>query len=196
MNPRISSHFDGGAVTVVDATRVEDLQVALRPDSHADIRQWFYFRLQGAARIRTSTPAKPPMLGWQFLGGRLLRSRDVVPVPTNSTAPSWWSSTRCCATASTTPISSPIRGSGTRAARACRRRRARVSVMAPRWRGRHQRRPGGTSGAGRKPLWIIARQHPGDDGRVVCRGHMERLLDESDPGAAAHRTRRIASCRT
>jgi hypothetical protein len=49
MNPRISSYFDGGAITVQDTSRNDDLQVALRPDSHADIRQWFYFRLQGSA---------------------------------------------------------------------------------------------------------------------------------------------------
>ena len=63
MNPRISSHFDGGAITVV-------LQVALRPDSHADIRQWFYFRLQGAcgraARIRIVNAGQATYVdGWQ-----------------------------------------------------------------------------------------------------------------------------------
>ncbi|MBA3505493.1 MAG: hypothetical protein H0T80_06880, partial [Betaproteobacteria bacterium] len=50
MPPRVSSHFDGGAIDVVDASRCDDLRIALRADSHADFRQWFYFRLQGAAR--------------------------------------------------------------------------------------------------------------------------------------------------
>ena len=41
MIPRISSHFDGGAITVIDATQLDDMRVALRPDSHADIKLWF-----------------------------------------------------------------------------------------------------------------------------------------------------------
>ena len=67
MNPRISSHFDGGAITVIDATRADDIQLSLRPDSHADIRQWFYFRLQGAAgtaaRIRITDAGQATYVG-------------------------------------------------------------------------------------------------------------------------------------
>ena len=84
MNQRISSHFDGGAITVLDTARVDDLQVALRPDSHSDIRQWFYFRLQGAAgraaRIRI-TNACPSHLCRRLAGlcrGGVVRPRHVV----------------------------------------------------------------------------------------------------------------------
>lgn len=48
MSIRISSHFDGGAIDVVDATHAETLRVRIRRDSHAEFRQWFYFRMQGA----------------------------------------------------------------------------------------------------------------------------------------------------
>src|SRR4030095_854179 len=81
MNQRISSHFDGGAITVVDTARVEDLQVALRPDSHADIRPWFYFRLQGAAgraaRIRIVNAGQATYVdGWQGYSAVASYDRD------------------------------------------------------------------------------------------------------------------------
>ncbi|GGI52981.1 M14 family metallopeptidase [Oxalicibacterium solurbis] len=51
MTIRISSGFDAGAIVVVDTVRAElaqQIDLRLRKDSHADIAQWFYFRLQGA----------------------------------------------------------------------------------------------------------------------------------------------------
>ncbi len=49
MTIKISDKFDAGAISVVRAESPEAIELNLRPDSHAaDIRQWFYFRLQGA----------------------------------------------------------------------------------------------------------------------------------------------------
>src|SRR5512144_230605 len=48
---RISSQFDSGAIEVLSATRADDVRLAIRADSHADFRQWFHFRVQGAAGI-------------------------------------------------------------------------------------------------------------------------------------------------
>ena len=48
MTIKISQNFDAGAIEVVDASNVENIKLNLRSDSHADIKQWFYFRLQGA----------------------------------------------------------------------------------------------------------------------------------------------------
>ncbi|HEX2603150.1 MAG TPA: M14-type cytosolic carboxypeptidase [Oxalicibacterium sp.] len=48
MTLKISSHFDAGAIEVLQAERAQDITLSLRKDSHADIAQWFYFRLQGA----------------------------------------------------------------------------------------------------------------------------------------------------
>ncbi len=48
MSIKISSNFDSGAIDVVRATRCDAIEVNLRRDSHADIHQWFHFRLQGA----------------------------------------------------------------------------------------------------------------------------------------------------
>lgn len=44
---KISSQFDAGAIEIVDTAQPMQIQLNLRKDSHADIRQWFYFRLQG-----------------------------------------------------------------------------------------------------------------------------------------------------
>jgi murein tripeptide amidase MpaA len=48
MSIKISSQFDAGAIDFVSATSVGDIDLNIRKDSHADITQWFYFRLQGA----------------------------------------------------------------------------------------------------------------------------------------------------
>lgn len=48
MSIKISSQFDGGAIDIVSATSANAIDLNIRKDSHADITQWFYFRLQGA----------------------------------------------------------------------------------------------------------------------------------------------------
>ena len=48
MSIKISSQFDAGAIEVVNATSANAIDLNIRKDSHADIIQWFYFRLQGA----------------------------------------------------------------------------------------------------------------------------------------------------
>lgn len=48
MTIKISQHFDSGAIEVVRAEQANAIEVKLRKDSHADIWQWFHFRLQGA----------------------------------------------------------------------------------------------------------------------------------------------------
>lgn len=48
MTIRISDQFDAGAIEVVRAERPHAIELNIRKDSHADVLQWFYFRLQGA----------------------------------------------------------------------------------------------------------------------------------------------------
>jgi murein tripeptide amidase MpaA len=48
MSIKISSQFDAGAIDIVSATSADAIDLNIRKDSHADITQWFYFRLQGA----------------------------------------------------------------------------------------------------------------------------------------------------
>ena len=47
---KISTKFDAGAIIVRDLSHPENIRLALRPDNAApEFKQWFYFRLQGAA---------------------------------------------------------------------------------------------------------------------------------------------------
>lgn len=46
---KISASFDGGSIQVLAADEPANIQVRLRPDNAADFKQWFYFRVQGAA---------------------------------------------------------------------------------------------------------------------------------------------------
>jgi murein tripeptide amidase MpaA len=46
---KISQQFDAGAIDVIRADTANAIDLNLRKDSHADVLQWFYFRLQGAA---------------------------------------------------------------------------------------------------------------------------------------------------
>jgi len=45
---KISQNFDSGSIVVVSAENAANIELKLRDDSHADIRQWFHFRVQGA----------------------------------------------------------------------------------------------------------------------------------------------------
>ena len=45
---KISSQFDAGAIEVVRADTPSTVELNIRKDSHADVLQWFYFRVQGA----------------------------------------------------------------------------------------------------------------------------------------------------
>lgn len=53
MTIKISQNFDAGAIEVVHAEHAGEIALNLRPDSHADFMQWFYFRLQGARDQKT-----------------------------------------------------------------------------------------------------------------------------------------------
>ena len=44
----VSDRFDSGAIEFLSASPDGQVELALRADSHADFRQWFHFRLQGA----------------------------------------------------------------------------------------------------------------------------------------------------
>ncbi|MBP6346287.1 M14-type cytosolic carboxypeptidase [Neisseriaceae bacterium CLB008] len=46
---KISTSFDGGSIVVVDASQADNIQLNIREDNASEFKQWFYFRLQGAA---------------------------------------------------------------------------------------------------------------------------------------------------
>ena len=47
----ISTAFDSGAIDVVNVSDYRDIQVNIRPDNAAEFAQWFHFRLQGTAGL-------------------------------------------------------------------------------------------------------------------------------------------------
>ncbi|WP_347556656.1 M14-type cytosolic carboxypeptidase [Robbsia sp. KACC 23696] len=49
MTVKITSLFDSGAVEVVDASRADDIRLRLRPDNASAFAQWFHFRASGVA---------------------------------------------------------------------------------------------------------------------------------------------------
>lgn len=51
MSVQINSQFDAGAIEIVSCERADDIRLRMRADSHAELAQWFYFALSGARGI-------------------------------------------------------------------------------------------------------------------------------------------------
>lgn len=193
MSPRVSGQFDGGAIDVIDVGRCDDIKVALRADSHADFRQWFYFRLQGAAqqatRIRFVNAAQATYVeGWRDY--RTVASYD---------RRAWFRVPTTFDGKELVIDHTPERDSIYYAyfepyswdrhldllGRADASSRAKVSDLVPSVEGRDLNLVTvGESAPGKKALWVIARQHPGETmAEWFVEGMLERLLDAADPVA-------------
>jgi murein tripeptide amidase MpaA len=193
MTLRISSTFDAGAIDVIDTSSAADLRVALRADSNADFRQWFYFRLQGArarpVTIRFVNAAQATYVdGWRDYAAVASYDRiDWFRVPT------MFDGTELVIR------HEPSRDSVYYAyfepyswerhleliGRAERSPRARVTDLGPTLDGRDMNLVTvGTAAAGRKAMWVIARQHPGETmAEWFVEGMLARLLDPADSTA-------------
>ena len=191
--PRISCGFDSGAIDVVDERDPADLQVALRADSHADFKQWFHFRLQGArgrrAVIRFLNAADATYVdGWR--GYQAVASYD---------REAWFRVPTTYADGELR-IAHDVAGDSVYYAyfepysyerhlallgRAQASPRARVRDLGSTVEGRDMNAVVvGEEGNGRKPIWIIARQHPGETmAEWFVDGMLARLLDDADPVA-------------
>ena len=190
---RISCLFDGGAVDVVADGDAADLRVALRADSHAEFRQWFYFRLQGArgqpTRIRfVNASAATYVEGWR--GYRAVASYD---------RETWFRVPTTFDEEELSIAHTPERDSIYYAyfepyswerhlallGRADASSRARVSDLGATIEGRDLNLVTvGEAAPGRKSLWVIARQHPGETmAEWFVEGLLQRLLDPADPVA-------------
>jgi len=192
---RISSAFDSGAIEVVAADRAADIRLNIRADSHADFRQWFHFRLQGArgraCRIRFLNAGTCTYVdGWR--GYSVVASYD---------RQRWFRVATAFDGAEMTIEHAPERDSVYYAyfepyswerhldllGRAECSPLARVRRLGSTVEGRDL--DGVTIGepdAGRRSLWVIARQHPGETmAEWFVEGMLERLLDARDPVARA-----------
>ncbi len=186
----ISAPFDAGNIAVLDASDPRDIQLEIVRDGEADHRQWFSFRVTGARgvplRMRlTNAHACSYPKAWE--GYRAAYSTDQV----------HWA--REAATSyedgaliiEHTPTADAVW----------------FAYFAPYPLERHERMLGrwqqqaelvrlgatvdgldldrlrvGSPGEGKKVIWVIARQHPGETmAQWWMEGFIERLLDRSDP---------------
>ena len=191
---QISSTFDAGAIEVVRLDDPADIRLRLRKDNAADFHQWFHFRLTGAAGkpVRmvfenAATAAYPD--GWRDY--RCVASYD---------RQHWF---RIASThyenGELIVEHTPERDSVYYAyfepysherhldmiARAAMSPFARVRKLGSTVDGRDlDLVVVGDDQPGRAPIWIIARQHPGETmAEWFVEGLLDRLLDGADPVA-------------
>jgi len=196
MTAAISCQFDSGAIEVVSAAHggaTAEFGLHIRKDSHADFRQWFHFRLSGARglactlRFDNAGACTYPQ-GWTDY--RAVASYDrshwfrvptryhggVMTVEHTPQHDAVWY-------AYFEPYS--LERHQTLIGRASDSPLARVERLGATVEGRDLDLVTiGKAGNGRKTLWIIARQHPGEAmAEWFIEGMIERLLDRSDPVA-------------
>ena len=198
MTLRISSNFDSGAIEVLSIDTPDNIRLRLRPDQGVDgaapFCQWFHFRLHGAAGqgvrmvFENAAEASYPD-GWP--GYRCVASYD---------RRNWFriDSTRF-ENGQLIVEHQPERNSIYYAyfepyslerhldlvGRADASPFASVSNLGATVDGRDlDLVTVGSAGPGKRPVWIIARQHPGESmAEWFVEGLLERLLDGADPVA-------------
>jgi murein tripeptide amidase MpaA len=190
---KISHGFDAGAIETVAAQHADDIRLHIRADSQAEFRQWFFFRVQGvrgqACRIRFENAGQCTYVdGWP--GYRAVASydrRQWFRVPTTfdgrTLEISHLADRDCVWYAYFEPYSwerhldllgrvedSPL---------------ARVRDLGNTVEGRDINLVTvGAPGPGKRALWVIARQHPGETmAEWFVEGMLDRLLERSDPVA-------------
>lgn len=181
----ISSSFDSGAIEVESLDRADDIRLRIRADSHADFRQWFHFRLQGAQgqactlRFLNAGECTYPD-GWRDY--RAVASYDRVNwfrVPTRYDGSTM--------TVECTPAHDSIwfayfepyaEERHLALVATCQRSPlARLSHLGGTVDGRDLTCVTvGQPGPGKKTVWMIARQHPGESmAEWFCEGVLQRL---------------------
>ncbi len=198
----ISCAFDSGSIEPLDTADPACLRVALRADSHADIRQWFHFRVSGvrglacALRFENAGQATYPA-GWQDYRVcasydrndwfRLPTAFDGSVMTTRFESPHdtiWLAYFEPYPAERHLALLGEAQASG----------RARVERLGASIEGRDLDMivVGGPStivAGGPAPpraVWVVARQHPGETmAQWFVEGLLRRLLDRSDPVARA-----------
>ncbi|HNM56875.1 MAG TPA: M14-type cytosolic carboxypeptidase, partial [Thauera aminoaromatica] len=191
---KISSSFDSGAIEVVRLDDPADIRLRLRKDNAADFHQWFHFRLMGAA-------GKPVRMVFENAAGAAYPDgwRDYRCVASYDRQ-NWF---RIAGTryedGQLIVEHTPERDSLYYAyfepysherhldllARVELSPYARVRNLGSTVDGRDlDVVTVGRDAPGRVPVWIIARQHPGETmAEWFVEGLLERLLDNADPVA-------------
>ncbi len=199
---KISSAFDSGAIEVVDLDDPANLRLRLRKDNAADFHQWFHFRLMGAAGTplrmvfeNAGTAAYPDgwpdyrcvasydRQNWFRIAGTRYENGELIVEHTPERDSIYY--------AYFEPYSHE-RHLDLRA-RAELSPYARVRNLGSTVDGRDlDLVVVGRDAPGRVPVWIIARQHPGETmAEWFVEGLLERLLDGADPVARKVRERAV-----
>ena len=188
---KISSNFDGGNIQIIDAENHNNIRLSIRPDTHANTFQWFYFRLHGAEgfpctfHIENASQASYPE-GWD--GYNVYASYDRI---------TWF-----CIPASYingvlsfehTPVENSVffaysapytydqhldMVSSAQLSPLCV-----LELLGETVEGRDiDMLIVGEPDETKRKIWIVARQHPGEpQAEWFMHGLIERLLDQSDP---------------
>ncbi|MHA7679781.1 M14 family metallopeptidase [Cupriavidus sp. PET2-C1] len=181
----ISASFDSGAIEVESLAQASDIRLRIRADSHAEFRQWFHFRLQGAAGqacrlqfLNAGDCTYPD--GWR--GYQAVASYDRAHwfrVPTSFDGSAM--------TVAFTPEHDSVwlayfepysEDRHLSLLATCQRSPlARLSHLGSTVDGRDMTAVTvGTPGDGKKAIWMIARQHPGESmAEWFCEGVLQRL---------------------
>ncbi|TFW00634.1 hypothetical protein E4K72_15205 [Oxalobacteraceae bacterium OM1] len=188
---KISHQFDAGSIEVVRADQPDQIELNIRKDSNSDFLQWFHFRLQGARgqactlRFLNAAQAAYPQ-GWPEY--RAVASYDLETwfrVPTRYDGKvltidhtperdsiyyayfepfSWERHLRLLGRVERSPL-------------------GRLQDLGSTLDGRDMSLAViGEPAAGRKKVWIIARQHPGETmAEWLVEGLVDTLLDAANP---------------
>lgn len=190
----ISAAFDSGNIEVVEARRADDIQLRIRQDNASEFYQWFHYRVQGARgqvlrmRLLNAAGASYPD-GWEDY--RAVASYD---------RQHWFRVPTRYAGGELVIEHEPVQDSLYYAcfapysferhldliARAGQSERVCCEHLGTTLDGRDlDLLRIGIPAAGRKTIWVTARQHPGETMAQWCaEGLIERLLDRHDAQAA------------
>ncbi|MCL2658026.1 MAG: M14-type cytosolic carboxypeptidase [Betaproteobacteria bacterium] len=198
---QISSNFDGGAIIIIDPSDPANIRLRLRDDNVGDFRQWFYFRVSGMRglapvfRIENASESSYPD-GWPGYQACMSYDRE-----------HWFRIPNCRYDGRTLTFSFNAKHDT-----------VWIAYFEPYSYERHQAligragiRPGvslrnlgssvqgrpidalqfGERSKGRRNVWIVCRQHPGEAmAEWFAEGLIERLLDAAEP--VAREVRRLA----
>ena len=190
MNLSVCSAFDSGAIEVESLADPADLRLRIRADSHADFRQWFHFRLDGARGVPctihfTNAGACTYVAGWQDYD--VAASEDRVHWTRQPTRFDGRTMTVSCTPARDSIYFAYFEPYGWERhldllARIAASPRVRVTMLGASVEGRPMDLVTvGDPAAGRPPVWVIARQHPGETmAEWFVEGLLERLVDPAD----------------
>jgi len=198
MSVCISSNFDSGSIEIVDASDPSNVRLRIRDDHGSnEFRQWFHFRISGAAglpltlRFENAGKCSYPE-GWRGYQAVASYNRQ-----------DWFRLEDCTYDGEVLTVSlTPERDVIWLAYFEPYSQERHLAVL-----GRAATSPGvriarlGASlqgrdidlielGEGARPVWVVARQHPGESmAEWFAEGMLDRLLDASDPVAREIRRR-------